>query len=176
MVTEFRQPLPGTPHGRRGTTADPIWLNRRMLFPVPSTCLPSSGRGSPGTGVEQHRAWSGLVWWRSANLPAWPTLVRTQYLPPVQKWPRIRVGGRSGRVVTSKARSALGEAQCCADRRHRSADARASSSRLRLASGCGSARATTVTGTGQSRRVLLADDRGLVRVATGRCRGVAAPL
>ena len=103
MMKQTPATVTRTPHGRRGTTADPIRLSRRMLFPVPSTCLPSSGRGSLGTGVEQHRAWSGLVWVevpKSAGIAyvgSNPTLATSSEMASDQGWSPQRPSGDAAR-------------------------------------------------------------------------------
>ncbi len=46
MVTEVRQRVTRDLLGRRGTVADPVWVNRRLLLLPPNTSALSSGGGS----------------------------------------------------------------------------------------------------------------------------------
>ena len=46
MVTEVRQRVTRDLLGRRGTVADPVWVNRRLLLTAAEHLSPSNGRGS----------------------------------------------------------------------------------------------------------------------------------
>ena len=46
MVTEVQQRVTRDLLGRRGTVADPVWVNRRLQLTAANTCPPGSGSGS----------------------------------------------------------------------------------------------------------------------------------
>ena len=48
IVTEVQQRVTRDLLGRRGTVADPVWVNRRLQLTAANTCPPGSGSGSAG--------------------------------------------------------------------------------------------------------------------------------